>query len=326
MAPVPHDVVDLLFGLDWPSLYHSNALLFDGALYFLLFLSIAWVSLRRRFPGRPGRLLVIVLAVFLTSGMLYVEGRYGFSLLIFGPGAVLVVSVTLILLFLGLVTGLRRIMPVGPSLFSGNVPAVQNSSDHVLSEFTTLKDRVSALVKRSEESETSVLQALERLRKDFAKAPNTASVKRTVLRRLAALMRLQSGLDRRLNGLKAFHEALEGQDIDAFAKWKKASQGLTDRQKALLKRTLRRQWKRVLAEDKVVRLARNLKACGGRLEALLRGAADRLRQNERGELEKVLGEAASEAKTVCTLYRSVLALEAYLARQTKKLLKEIRRR
>jgi len=328
MGEVFSEILVGLGSFDWREIYYANPELFDSFLFFALFLCLVWLSLRRVFPGRSGRMLSVVLAAFFTVGTVFARERYGFSPKSFGGFAVLLICLVLLILLIRLIGFLRSAVQglglgsqAAGGAFAGGAAASEISSDYGI-----LRNGLSSLLKRSEKGERSILDSLKTLKKDLVESPKDASTKNRLLERLTALMRTQVGLNRRLEAINRFVKALEHRDAATFTKWEASFQNFSPEEKKVAMRALKREWKRILTENKVAGIGRKLKAMGSRLEALLQRANELLRRNDVAGIRKVLDEAVVQAKTIQAFYLRIEKVENHLTRQTKKLLRQIRRR
>ena len=84
--------------------YAKFSTVIDLAIYALVFVGVAQVTLGRRYPGRGGRALALGVGTALALGMALAEERWGFTIRSFGP----VAAVLLALLFTMLVYRLLR--------------------------------------------------------------------------------------------------------------------------------------------------------------------------------------------------------------------------
>ena len=98
------NIIDYVFrpfgGLNVANFYDSYWYVIDFFLYLVVFLGAVRVSLEKRFPGRGGQALIIVLGIMLTIAMTWMARSIGFRIAVLWPVAAgLFVGIVALLVF-----------------------------------------------------------------------------------------------------------------------------------------------------------------------------------------------------------------------------------
>ena len=107
--------------VQFPGFYDSSWPLVDALIFTLVFVGLSRAVLERRFSGQGGKALILGMGLALTVGMVWAEITYGFSLRSFGPLAMTLVGIILVMMIYqtGQAFGLSKVASASLVLFAG---------------------------------------------------------------------------------------------------------------------------------------------------------------------------------------------------------------